>query len=211
MSYLIKDQSVVAIYDHAQPYWIILYNVLIDWARESSTVDSNPLLYLALLLQNEKVRKMFRAQSHIWERILAFSYMYPSKIFIHLLSLRGENNEFYIASLQRHKCHVFEECQHCSAPQNLLQTPYKNLIWSCFERREDACLPVSSWFSYSIFMYGFRVKTHSNTKNSQTQKNPFFGGVQTCLVLAGLHCHGKKTGLSSMVRRFWATVDSPLC
>lgn len=174
MSYLIKDQSVVAIYDHAQPYWIILYNFLIDWARESSTVDSNPLLYLALLLQNEKVRKMFQHKATFWSKSSLFLTCILQKIFIHLLSLQGENNEFYIASLQRPKCHVFEEFQHCSAPQNLLQTPYKNLIWSCFERREDACLPVSSWFSYSIFMYGFRVKTHSNTKNSQTQKNPLF-------------------------------------
>lgn len=189
---------------------------MIDWARESSTVDSNPLLYLALLLQ-KKSKKNVPAQSHIWEQILAFSFMYPSKIFIHLSSLQGKNNEFYIASLERHKCHVFEECQHCSAPQNLLQTPYKNLIWSCFERREDARLLVSSWFSYSIFMYGFRVKTHSNTRNSQTQKNPLFWVwrpvwcLQGCTVMKKKPKNRHTSVFSFMVRRFWAPVDSPLC
>lgn len=102
-------------------------------------------------------------------------------------------------------------------PNNSLQTPWKNLIWGCFEKR-DACLPACLPHRGPPTPYSFMDSGWGLTQNTQahthTHKESPSLGVETCRVLAGLHCQGKKqrhtTEFPFMAQRFHPPVDSPL-
>lgn len=60
------------------------------------------------------------------------------------------------------------------------------------EEKMPACLIMVLLLHIHVWIQGEDSLKHKKQSNS---KEPPFLGVETCLVLAGLHCHEKKTGI----------------
>lgn len=149
----------------------------------------NHLQNRALLLESAKEMENLPAQSHILEPFPTFSIMQALKMFIHLLSVQGENNKCCMAPLQRQKCHVFEECCHCGAPRIHSRPPSRTSKVTLRREKMPACLFEALLLHIYDWIWG---KTQSsNTTKNKTQSASFLD-VGACLMLAGLHGHGKK-------------------
>lgn len=149
-------------------------------------MDLNHVQYFAFLLETrggkkrEREREAFQHKATDGHRSsLLPSHTQASKMFIHPLPLRGENDEFCMASLQRQKCQVCEEGWHCGAPRNPLQTPRKESSSEVTLTREEmrACLIEALLLHIHVWIWGGGgcKKTHSsNTGKKLNSKHLLF-------------------------------------